>query len=171
LDGGVQVAPKNILTPTAGGSSSDTGGGSGTCPEWEEPVYIRRYSSDGILTFEGEIEAGDVKVGFESDDGLILRGDLIKGWSFAKQAYVWRAVQKVIIVPCSAWSSVRGRLLTPCEAVWWEDRWMAAWKTPGAGHVKKISFKVLIEVEADWDDEHNYLVGDLIIHNMIVLPC
>jgi hypothetical protein len=171
LDFRVQVAVKNILTPSAGSSGSDTGGGSGTCPEWMEPATVRRYSDDGELLFEKEITAGEVLVGYESDDGLMHRGDLIKGWSFAKNDYVWRAVTKKIIVPCSGWSLVKGRLLTPCEAVWWNGEWIAAWKTPGARQVRKISYKVLIEVEADWDDEHNYLVGDLIIHNALVLAC
>jgi hypothetical protein len=52
---------------------------------------------------------------------------------------------------------------------------------PGARQDSTVGEKVLIEVEADWDDEHNYYVGTLLqvsgeealrlIHNTPVLPC
>jgi hypothetical protein len=174
FDGRIGVPPKKVITPAAGSSGSDTGGGDGTCPEFNEPVTIRRYSDDGDLLFQGVVPAKEVTTGYESDDGLIKRGCFILGWSFSKLKYVWRAVHRTRQVHCAGWVMVKGYRLTPCEAVWWEDGWFPAWKTPGAVHDDLISIKMDIEVEADWDDEHNYCLGenhDMIIHNTFILPC
>jgi hypothetical protein len=179
FDGRIGVPVKKVITPSAGNSGTDTGGGDGTCPEKNELVWVRVYDDEGYLNFEGVVEAFRVGVGFESDDGKIRRGWFIKGWSFSKLEYVYRAVCRIRHVPCAGWSKVNGRMLTPCEAVWWdaEQKWLPAWKTPGAEHINLVSEKVDIEVEADWDDEHNYVIVDehgiviLIIHNSFVLPC
>jgi hypothetical protein len=175
LDGRIPMAvikPTSPATPPPpGGGFGGTGGGSGTCPEFNELVEVQRYSDAGQLIFSGQIKAGEVQHGYESDDGKIKRGDLLKGYSFRKNADVYRAVQKVMHVPCCGWSMVNNHRVTACEHVYVNGQWMSAWKAPGATHDSFIGRKVLIQVEADWDDEHNYYVGDLLIHNSVILPC
>lgn len=169
LDGRVGIPMKKVTMPASGGSGSDTGGGSGTCPESSEPVFVRRYSWEtGELVFEGQIKAGEVAHG--SEDGTIKRGDFLKGHSFKQDKDVYRAVQQISLVPCGGWMIVEGHRVTACEHVYQNGAWMPAWKAPGATHDSASGYKVHIEVEADWDDEHNYYVGDLLIHNF-VLPC
>jgi hypothetical protein len=177
LDGRVPMSVIKPTSPTPGGGGpgvGGTGGGFGSCPECNELVDVQRYSDTGELTFAGQIKAGEVRHGYESDDGRIKRGDFLKGYSFKKGADVYRAVQKVMLVPCSGWSMVNGHRVTCCEHVYIDGQWMPAWKAPGATHDSFIGYKVLIQVEADWDDEHNYYIigdNDLLIHNSIVLPC
>lgn len=172
-DGRFGLPLKKVITPTAGTTTptTDTGGGSGVCPEANEMVDVQRYSDAGELIFEGQIKAGEVSTGYESDDGTIKCGDLIKGHCFKKDTDVYRAVQKVLHVPCCGWVIIDGHRVTTCETVYFNGQWIPAWKVPGATHDKFVGWKVLIQVEADWDDEHNYYVGDLLIHNSIVLGC
>jgi hypothetical protein len=175
LDGRVPMAvikpTSPAVPPPPGGGVGGTGGGFGSCPESNELVDVQRYSDSGQLIFAGQIKAGQVGHGYESDDGRIKRGDFLKGYSFKKGADVYRAVQKVMLVPCSGWSMVNAHRVTCCEHVYVSGQWMPAWKAPGATHDSFIGYKVLIQVEADWDDEHNYYVGDLLIHNFLVLGC
>jgi hypothetical protein len=173
LDGRFGFQPCSVLTAASGATTPGTGsgGGSGTCPESNEPVEIERYSVTGELLFAGQIKAGQVLHGYESDDGSIKRGDFLKGYSFKRQQVVYRAVLKVMLVHCNGWVIVDGRRVTPCEPVYKNGQWMPAWKAPGAAHDNSVGWKVLIQVEADWDDEHNFYVGDLLIHNSIILPC
>jgi hypothetical protein len=171
FDGRIGLPPKKIITPGAGSSGSDTGGGDGTCPEFTEPVTIRRYSNDGELIFEGVVPAMEVETGWEADDGSLRRGCHIKGYSFAKKRDVFRAVHRTRQVHCAGWMVVDGHRLTPCEAVWSDGQWKPAWKVAGAVHDTLVSIKMDIEVEADWDDEHNFYVGATLIHNTFVLPC
>jgi hypothetical protein len=177
LDGRIPLPPKKITTPASGGTGSDTGGGSGTCPEFDAPVFVRRYSQECELLFEGVIKAGEVQPGYESDDGTIKRGDFLKGYSFNKRADVYRAVHQVAHVSCAGWVKLDGVRLTSCEAVydWDGGAWAPAYKVPGAVYDGYVGVKVLLQVEADWDDEHNYYVGRdtgpvRLIHNF-VLPC
>jgi hypothetical protein len=175
LDERIQLPMKKITTPS-GGSGSDTGGGSGTCPEFDAPVYVRRYSDEGLLVFEGEIKAGEVRGGYESDDSQIKRGDFLKGYSFAQGQDVFRAVQHASLVPCAGWMRIDGVRFTACETVWdgplnGGGQWTPAWKVPGAVQDNTVGLKVLIQVEADWDDEHNYYAGTRLIHNAFILPC
>jgi hypothetical protein len=74
-------------------------------------------------------------------------------------------------VPCCGWVIIDGHRVTTCETVYFNGQWIPAWKVPSATHDKFAGWKILIQVEADWDDEHNYYVGDLLIHNSIVLGC
>ena len=157
--------------PPSGGSGSVSGGGSGACPEFNQSAYIQRYANDGTLQFEGVVRAGDVRTGYESDDGTIKRGDFLKGYSFTQQQDVFRAVTFYQHVPCGGWMFVNGYKVTACESVYINGQWTPAWKAPGAVHNSDPGLKVQLQVEADWDDEHNYyLVGqttDLLIHNFI----
>jgi hypothetical protein len=179
LDGYILLPVKKVTTPASGSSGSDTGGGSGTCPEFDAPVFVRRYSQDGELTFEGEIIAGEVQPGYESDDGTIKRGDFLKGYSFAKREDVYRAVHQTMHVPCAGWMRLDGVRFTACETVWDgpldSGQWLPAWQVSGAIQDSTVGVKVLIQVEADCDDEHNYCVitenGVRLIHNTPVLPC
>jgi hypothetical protein len=174
LDGRIGMAVIKPTSPASGGGGGGfggTGGGSGTCPEFNELVDVQRYSQAGELIFTGQIKAGEVRHGQESHKGKIRRGDFLKGHSFRQDADVYRAVQKVMHVPCCGWSIVGGHRVTACEHVYINGQWTPAWKAPGATHDSFIGKKVLIQVKADEDDEHNYYVGDLLIHNSIILPC
>ncbi|HEY2363490.1 MAG TPA: hypothetical protein VGK36_20380 [Candidatus Angelobacter sp.] len=181
FDGFISVPPKKITTPASGGTGSDTGGGSGTCPEFDALVTVRRYSDAGVLIFEGDIRAGEVSHGNESDEAgpdgeTFKRGDFMKGYSFKQQADVYRAVQQVQHVPCAGWMRIDGIRFTACEMVFDSGEWLPAWKVPGAVQDSSVGIKVLIQVEADWDDEHNYYVNTnaetpRLIHNAIILPC
>lgn len=174
LDGRSAMAVIKATSPASppppGGGFGGTGGGSGSCPEFNELVEVQRYSDTGQLLFTGQIKAGEVLHGYESDDGRIKTGDFLRGYSFAKKADVYRAVQKVMAVPCCGWSIVNSHRVTACEQVY-VNGWTPAWKAPGATHDSFIGRKILIQVEADWDDEHNYYIGDLLIHNALVLGC
>jgi hypothetical protein len=175
LDGFIGCPPIKVTTPASGGSGSTTGGGSGTCPEFDAPVQIQRYSDAGELTFEGTIKAGEVSHGWESADGTKKRGDFLKGYSFTQQREVYRAVQHSKHVPCGGWMKIDGWRYTACETVWdgplSGGKWLPAWKVPGAIHDGMSGVKILIQVEADNDDEHNYYAGVRLIHNGNILPC
>jgi hypothetical protein len=172
-DGRFGLPVKKVVTPSSGTTTpaTDTGGGGGQCPEANELVDVQRYSDTGELIFEGQIKAVEVLTGYESDDGTIKRGDFVKGHCFKKGADVYRAVQKILHVPCCGWVIIDGHRVTTCETVYFNGQWIPAWKVPSATHDKFAGWKILIQVEADWDDEHNYYVGDLLIHNSIVLGC
>jgi hypothetical protein len=169
LDGRAGLPPISVTMPSSGGTFTGTGGGSGTCPEENEPVFVRRYSETGALTFEGTIRAGEIEHGHF--DGEVMRGDFIKGFSFTQKRDVFRGVQRRIKIPCHGWSIVSGRRVTCCEMVFVNGLWTPAWKAPGAVFDAKPGYKVMIEVQADADDEHNYYCGDLLIHNGYVLGC
>jgi hypothetical protein len=175
LDGRIACPPVKATMPTSGGSGSTSGGGSGTCPEISVPVYIRRYSDAGELVFDGQVKAGEVRHGWESDDGIKKRGDFLKGYSFAKQEDVYRAVQHFKHVPCAGWMMLEGARYTACETVWNgplnSGQWLPAWKVPGAVFDGLASTKIHIQVKADGDAEHNYYAGSRLIHNAPVLPC
>ena len=166
LDGRIPLPPQTVTTPPSGGTGS--GGGSGSCPEFAAPVYVQRYSDTGALLFEGEIKAGEVRLGFESDDGTVKRGDFLKGYGFGKQQDIYRAVQQYQHVPCGGWVLIDGIRFTACEAVSEAGRWMPAYKVPGAVQDNSVGIKVLIQVEADWDEEHNYYAGTRLIHNTVL---
>lgn len=171
LDGRQSFPVTKVTTPTSGGTGGGTGGGSGTCPESNELVWLRRYSNDGELLFDGQIKVGLVKSGYESDDGTKKTGDFLKGFSFTRNQDVYRAVQQVQHAYCAGWMIVDGHRVTACESIYHQKEWKPAWRSQGAIQDNAIGTKVLIQVEADWDDEHNYYIGDLLIHNGFILPC
>ncbi len=173
LDLRINLPVKHITMPASGGSGSDTGGGSGTCSEFDGPAFIQRYSEEGDLVFEGETKAGEVCLGYESDDGLTKRGDFLKGYSFAQQKDVYRAVQHRMHVPCAGWIKLDGIRFTACEGIYEPEQqtWTPAWKVTGAEQDSSVGIKVMLQVEADWDDEHNYYIGKRLIHNGVLLPC
>lgn len=182
LDGRIGFAPIKVTMPTSGGSFTGTGGGSGTCGESNEPVYVQIYDdATGKLTFEGIIKSRDVGHGHERKDGF-RRGYFVKGWSFKDNREVYRAVQKRMLVPSHGWSIVSGHRVTPCDHVYFDGKFMPAWKTPQAQHNSFSGYKVFIQVQTDANDEHNYYLAahsgldasdskDLLIHNGFVLGC
>lgn len=143
-------------------TASGTGGGgtyhpAGSCPHGDELVSVCR-AAEFV-----DIEAQDVVV-----------GDLIKGHSFAGGADAYRAVKSFKHADSTMWLRVNGRLCSPCEAVYVDGQWYAAWKAPGAERVRGLhGIRVEITVEADSHNERNYFLIDpaggepLLIHNFI----
>lgn len=168
-DGRIAVGVAKITMPASGsGGGSVSGGGSGSCPEYYQPVFVRRYDDTGNLVLDGQMYAGDVQLGFDPDENHAFpRGDFLKGYSFTQQQDVYRAVTFTQIVPCGGWMIVNGYKVTACETVYVNGAWTPAWKAVGAAHDSVPGMKVQIQVKADADDEHNYYVGTLLIHNYI----
>jgi len=131
------------LAATNGGTGGSGGGGG--CPEVAELVEVRE---------KGLIPAGEVQA-----------GDYIKGWSFQNNAVVYRLVEQAAKAPCSAWRMIDGHRNSPCESVYSSGQWMPAFRVEDAAMDTMIGTKALISVRADEDGEHNYYVGDLLIHN------
>ena len=155
LDGRVPLTPISVALPASGGGPSGSGGdGGSTCPEAAELVEVQG---------KGQIRAGDVQA-----------GDWIKGYSFTQQQEVYRFVLSVVSRPCASWRMVNAYRVSPCESVYFNNQWMAAFRVPGATIDTMIGDKILITVQADEDNEHNYyLVGGqepLLIHNFIIIP-
>jgi hypothetical protein len=137
------------LAATNTGSGSGTGGGGDTCPEAAEQVTTKN---------RGTIAAGDVRV-----------GDLLKGKSFKSSTDVYRRVVQVRSVESSSWRMIDGHRVSPCEPVYYDGRWMPAYRANGATIDTKLGRKMLISIESDEYDEQNYyLSGDttLLIHNV-----
>lgn len=155
FDGRFPLPVMVIQTLSSGGTGgSGTGGGGGTCPEENE--FVEEQTKGIIKAIEVEI------------------GDMIKGYSFAAGADVFRRVIGKFYQTCPAWRIVDGYKVTPCEQIYHEAEWKPAFKATGATPDTTVGYRVEITVEADEDNEHNYwLVGrttNLLIHNGIPLP-
>jgi hypothetical protein len=148
-DGCIYIGSSIAIT-TLASTSGGTGGGSGGggCPDVNEIV-----ETEG----KGEIRAGDV-----------VAGDMVKGWSFQNNAVVYRRVLQASSQPCSAWRMIDGHRNSPCESVYYNGAWTPAFRVPGATLDTTASAKALITVEADEYGDHNYYIGDLLIHNQII---
>lgn len=157
LDGRYGIGTIPVTTSAvSGGGGSGTGGGGDKCPEAAELVEVKD---------KGRIPAGQVQV-----------GDLIKGKCFERGEDVYRKVTNVITVSSMAWRMIDGHRVSPCEAVYWNDQWMPAYKVPTATFDAMKGVKVKISVESDEYNEQNYYLvagKTLLIHNFgtPVLPC
>ncbi len=156
LDGRVPVSPIVVTTaavssPTGGGG---TGGGWGLCPEQAELVEI-----DG----KGQVAAGTVCI-----------GDSIKGKSLKSGADVFRKIIGLRLVPSAAWRIIDAHRVSPCEAVYDNGGWVAAYMVARSTFDSLIGQKVEITVESDEYDESNYYLVSgtaLLVHNMRMDPC
>lgn len=147
LDGRIFFQPLVITIPNSG-SGSGSGGGGGSCPEKNELVEVKD---------KGVLKAWDVEF-----------GDYIKGYSFTQKADVYRRVIGRQYHSCAAWYKVDGHKVTPCEPVYYQDKWTPAYKIPSAEFDAEPGVLLKLTVDADSDAEHNYwLVGGtpLLMHN------
>jgi hypothetical protein len=137
----------SIALTTLAATNYGTGGsgGGGGCPEVAELVDIQG---------KGLIPAGQV-----------IAGDYIKGWSFQSNSTVYRVVEQSSLSPCCAWRMIDGHRNSPCESVYSDGQWVPAYRVPGATLDTMVGTKALISVKADEYGEHNYYIGDLLIHN------
>jgi hypothetical protein len=150
-DGRIYLGGSVALTTLASGN---TGTGAGfrpvPCPEISELVDVQG---------KGQIASGKV-----------ISGDLIRGKSVKSGQDVYRKVLQTAAGPCAAWWMVNGHRCSPCEAVYFNNQWMPAFRVPGATLDTMVSQKAMISVEADEYGEHNYyLVGgsaEQLIHNL-----
>jgi hypothetical protein len=146
-DGRISLGAVTITTSASGGG---TGGGSGgiSCPESQEIVCERD---------RGKIAAGDVVV-----------GNYILGHSFTTGEDVYRRVIHIRKETCYAWRVIGGHKNSPCESVHYNEQWMPAFMVPSASFNGDKGTKVMITVEAGIDNDHNYYIGDLLIHNQSI---
>lgn len=156
LDGRLPLVPIVITTLATGGSGgSGSGGDGGTCPEENEKVEIQN---------KGQVRAEDVQV-----------GDYIKGHSFNQERDVFRKVVGKAYKTCAAWRIVDGYTVTPCEPIFYDGKWIPAFRANGSTFHDAVSYRMEITVEADVFEEHNYyLVGrekPLLIHNPVLPRC
>jgi hypothetical protein len=153
LDNRIPIGTVSFTT-TASGSGSGTGGGGNICPEADELVDVRG---------RGEVRAGNVKA-----------GDWIRGFGVKAEKDVYRRVRKVRRESCRAWRQVAGHRVSPCEAVFFEGKWQAAYRISSEVDTY-AGYKIAISVEADEDREMNYYLvgsaGELLIHNIQISPC
>lgn len=152
FDGRIGLTPLDITTP-ASGTGSGSGGDGGSCPDESELVDVQG---------KGLIPAGEV-----------VAGDCLKGFSFHSNENVYRRVIMVLRKGCAAWRIVHGHKVSPCEPVYLNGQWIAAFRVPTSTLDTSTGIKLDITVEADDNDEHNYwLAGPtpLLIHNGNILP-
>jgi hypothetical protein len=155
-DGRSPLYPVQFTTPASGsGTGGGTGGGGSTCPE----------SAELVMTKDGAKKAGDVRV-----------GDELLGYSFSSKAEVYRKITHIHTVTSAAWRIVNCHKVSPSEAVYVNDEWMPA-NRASKEQDHSVGTKVLLTVEADADQEHNYYLcdatgkPDLLIHNTRPVPC
>jgi hypothetical protein len=155
FDGRVSTDPLFITTPSSG-TSGGSGGGGDKCPDGEELVEVRD---------RGVIKAKEV-----------VAGDWIRGMNMYTGEDVYRRVMNVTSAECAAWRRIQGRKVSPCEPVWWEEKWTPAYKVPGSEFDGSVGLKMQITVEADNYDQSNYWLlengsNSLLIHNYYINPC
>jgi hypothetical protein len=153
LDGRIPTDPLFITTPSSG-TGGGTGGGGDRCPDGEELVEIRD---------KGVIRAIEVSA-----------GDWIKGQNLYTGEDTWRKVAAVTTEESAAWRRYKGHKISPCEPIWFEEKWTPAFKVPGATFDGSHGVRVKITVEADEYDQYNYwLLGDepLLMHNFQPIAC
>jgi hypothetical protein len=153
LDGRIPTDPLFITTPSSG-TGGGTGGGGDRCPDGEELVEIRD---------KGAIRAIEVSA-----------GDWIKGQNLYTGEDTWRKVAAVTTEESAAWRRYKGHKISPCEPIWFEEKWTPAFKVPGATFDGSHGVRVKITVEADEYDQYNYwLIGDepLLMHNFQPIAC
>jgi hypothetical protein len=158
LDGRFSLGALHDHTPssgTGGGGSSDPGG---SCPHEDEMVWVKRGGADPVRMRCVEV----------------LIGDLIKGYSFLTNADIWREVKSLRHQPGTMWYRTKGYLCTPCETVYVNNTWMAAYKVPGASKVRgKHGRRVELRVDSELPlEERNYWLDNgadapLLMHNFI----
>jgi hypothetical protein len=147
-DGCISLGAVTITTSASGGGTGGGGGGGG-CPESQELVCVQG---------KGKIAADDAVV-----------GDYILGHSFSTGEDVYRRVIHIRKETCHAWRVIDGHKNSPCESVYYNSQWMPAFMVPGATFNGDKGTKVLLTVEAGADNDHNYYIGDLLIHNMMMV--
>lgn len=148
FDGRAMLTPVTVSTPASGTGGVITGGDGGSCPDENELVDVQG---------KGFIPAGEVKA-----------GDYIKGFSFKTNTDIYRRVEVAIAHSCPAWRIVQGHKVSPCEPVYLNGGWIAAFRVPGSTLDMSVGMKVDISVITKEDNEQNfYLVGGtpLLIHN------
>jgi hypothetical protein len=153
LDGRISLTPLTIQSASGGTPNTGTGGDGGSCPEESELVEVQ---GRGLLPA-----------------GQVMTGDYVKGFSFHSNSDVYRRVIAIIRRGCAAWRIVEGHKVSPCEPVYLDGKWIAAYKVPMATLGMGVGVKLEITVEADENDEHNYWLVDgtpLLIHNGNILP-
>jgi len=146
-DGCIPLGAITITTSSTGGGTGGGGGGI-QCPESQELVDVQG---------KGKIPAGDV-----------VAGEYILGHSFATSADVYKRVIQIRTETCHAWRMIDGHKNSPCESVFYNGQWMPAYRVPGATLNTDKGVKVMLSVEADSDGDHNFYIGDLLIHNQSI---
>ena len=140
----------SAINPTGGGGST----GDGTCPESQELVTERT---------KGVIKAIDVQA-----------GDYLKGKCFATGEDVYRRVVHVRRQEAAIWRMVDGHRVSPCEPIWHEGAWKAAFRATGSTIDRYNGIRMDISLDSDSYNEQNYYLSDgtsLLIHNMLMRLC
>lgn len=143
----------SVTTPNNAGTGGGSSGGDPSCVHDDTPVCVA-----GVI-----ITAKEAKV-----------GDVIKGRVLANGHQVYRRICGKIRQYCSDWYDVGGRLMTPCEPVWHEGAWVAAFAMPGAVHVTNLpGYKVSLSIEAESFDDRNFVIicgdgSEMIVHNPVL---
>ena len=154
LDGRIPIDAIKVTTAASSGSGGGSGGGGDLCPESQELVQV--------------VDRGIIPV------SQVAIGDLILGRHLTDLTAVYRKVISISSEPCAAWRMVDGHRVSPCEEVWYGERWIAAYRIPEAPLDETVGTKVKITVQSDEYAESNYELQSatpLVIHNMRPLPC
>jgi hypothetical protein len=147
LDGCFSMNNFNVTTPASG---TGGGGGGSSCPDGSELVDVQG---------KGNITLRDIQL-----------GDMLRGYSFAQKADVYRKVISVRSSGAAAWRIVNGHKVSPAEPVWDGNAFTPAFKIQGATFDGSHGEKFEIHVDAGDSDEANYwLVSGtpLLTHNFL----
>jgi hypothetical protein len=154
FDGYIAVPPLTITTSSSTGTGGGSAGGGNNCPEAAELVDVQG---------KGNVTAGSIQV-----------GDMIRGKCFKTGEDVYRLVMATSQMACAAWRIVDGHRVSPCEAIYYNNQWMPAFRVPGSIFDTFKGTKINITVDTDSYDEANYYLvsnTELLIHNMNISPC
>jgi hypothetical protein len=149
----------NVTTPNNGGTGGGSSGGDPGCVHEDELVEAITNRGHEI------IRIGDV----------VPKRDLVRGVDLATGEVRYRMATGKTREACYDWYEVAGRLCTPCERIWCEDKmaWVPAHEI-GVHKIGHFGYKISLPIEAREFDNHNFaLVGkngepDMIVHNPIL---
>ena len=104
----------------------------------------------------------------------VQAGDYLKGKCFATGEDVYRRVVHVRRQEAAIWRMVDGHRVSPCEPIWHEGTWKAAFRASGSTIDRYNGIRMDISLDSDSYNEQNYYLSDgtsLLIHNMLMRLC
>jgi hypothetical protein len=153
-DGYIQVT-----TPNNAGTGGGSSGGDPICVHEDEQVELITSQAHAVYALKE-----------------CRLGDLMKGRDLVTGEARFRKVIRIQREACYDWYQVAGRLVTPCEPIWCEQKmaWIPAHEI-GIHKIGVFGYKVSVIVEGENDADHNFVLmpkeegqEELIVHNGVL---
>jgi hypothetical protein len=149
----------NVTTPNNAGAGGGSSGGDPGCVHEDARVELITSTAHGVYALKE-----------------CSLGDLLKGRDLVTGEVRFRRIIRIQREACYDWYEVAGRLVTPCEPIWCEQKmaWVPAHEI-GIHKIGMFGYKMSVTVEGQCDDDHNFVLmpkeegqTEMIIHNAVL---